>query len=191
MNGWEWIVAVFAILIVIAVGGWMLRGGQRRRRLRERFGPEYERAVAGSASRSDAESSLEERVKRREGLEIRSLDPATIERYEASWRTIQARFVDEPAAALREADGLVTELMKERGYPIEEFDQRAADISVDHPHVVENYRQAHAISLADEQGEVGTEHLRRAMVHYRSLFQELLETENANDSENTNKEEAR
>ena len=187
MNGWGWVVAVLAILIVMAVGDWTLRG---RRRLRERFGPEYERALAESPSRSEAESELEERVKRREGLEIRPLDEAAVGRYEESWRTIQAHFVDKPAAAVREADGLVTEVLKERGYPIEEFDQRAADISVDHPYVVENYRQAHAISQANEQSEVGTEHLRRAMVHYRSLFQELLESEKDNNSENTTTEEA-
>ena len=191
MNGWEWIVAVLAILIAIAVGDWTLRRIRRRRRLRESFGPEYERAVAESSSRSEAESELEERMKRRAGLEIRPLDGAAIVRYEGRWRALQGRFVDEPAAAVREADGLVTAVLKERGYRIEEFDQRAADISVDHPHVAHNYRQAHAISQANEQSEVGTEHLRRAMVRYRSLFQELLESDNDNNSDNTTTEEAR
>jgi hypothetical protein len=108
-------------------------------------------------------------------MEIVALEPAARQRYAEAWRDTQARFVDSPEQAIREADHLVTEVMRERGYPMEDFDQRAADVSVDHPNVVENYRAAHATSLANDQGRASTEDLRQAMVHYRALFVELLE----------------
>jgi hypothetical protein len=127
------------------------------------------------SGRRRAESELAERERRREYLEIVPLEPAARERYAEAWRDTQARFVDSPEQAIREADHLVTEVMRERGYPMEDFDQRAADVSVDHPNVTENYRAAHATSLANDQGEASTEDLRQAMVHYRALFVELLE----------------
>ena len=116
------------------------------------------------------------RRKRREQLEIRPLAPEERERYRQEWQNVQARFVDAPETALRESDLLVTRVMRDRGYPMEEFDQRAADVSVDHPEVVENYRAAHAVYVRLEAGDSDTEALRQAMVHYRALFQELLET---------------
>src|SRR5918911_2763029 len=119
---------------------------------------------------------LLERQAHREKLNIVPLQPGARERYLQAWHLVQAKFVDEPVLATRDADRLITEVMRERGYPVDDFEQRAADISVDHPQVVEDYRQAHNISLANDRGEADTEALRQALVHYRSLFEELLET---------------
>ena len=172
------ILIVLALLVVLA----LVAGRQRRsRRLKDRFGPEYDRTVADAGDRKAAESQLEERTARRERLDIVPLDPADRARYLEAWRQTQARFVDEPAEATREADRLITSVMRDRGYPIDDFEQRAADISVDHPQVVDDYRAAHAIAAANERSEASTEDLRQALVHYRSLFEELLEVEGADD----------
>ena len=176
MDKWVWIVIVLAVLVVVAFAVWAAMQSRRRARLREGFGPEYERAVEEAGSRRHAESELEQREKRREALDIRPLASAARDRYLERWRVTQERFVDEPGAAVSDADRLVTEVMRERGYPVDDFEQRSADLSVDHPHLVENYRAAHAASLANDKGEATTEDLRQAMVHYRSLFEELLET---------------
>jgi hypothetical protein len=166
------------LLVVLA----LVAGRQRRsRRLRERFGPEYDRTVAEAGDRKEAESRLEERTTRRERLDIVPLDPADRVRYVEAWRLTQARFVDEPAEATREADRLITAVMRDRGYPIDDFEQRAADVSVDHPQVVDDYRAAQAIASANERSEASTEDLRQALVHYRSLFEELLEVDRADD----------
>jgi FtsZ-interacting cell division protein ZipA len=168
------ILIVLALLVVLA----LVAGRQRRsRRLRERFGPEYDRTVAEAGDRKEAESRLEERTARRERLDIVPLDPADRTRYVEAWRLTQARFVDEPAEATREADRLITAVMRDRGYPIDDFEQRAADVSVDHPQVVDDYRAAQAIAAANERSEASTEDLRQALVHYRSLFEELLEVD--------------
>jgi FtsZ-interacting cell division protein ZipA len=168
------ILIVLALLVVLA----LVAGRQRRsRRLRERFGPEYDRTVAEAGDRKEAESRLEERTARRQRLDIVPLDPADRTRYVEAWRLTQARFVDEPAEATREADRLITAVMRDRGYPIDDFEQRAADVSVDHPQVVDDYRAAQAIAAANERSEASTEDLRQALVHYRSLFEELLEVD--------------
>jgi hypothetical protein len=169
------LVAILIVLVLLVVLA-LVAGRQRRsRRLRERFGPEYDRTVAEAGDRREAEAKLKERTERRQQLDIVPLDPAARERYVEAWRQTQARFVDEPAEATREADRLITEVMRERGYPIEDFEQRAADVSVDHPQVVDDYRAAHAIAAANERSEASTEDLRQALVHYRSLFEELLD----------------
>jgi hypothetical protein len=132
--------------------------------------------VATEGDRRSGEAELTDRVKRREELDIHPLAPAAAQRYREEWRDVQARFVDSPGAALTDADRLVTAVMGERGYPMDAFDQRAADISVDHPGVVDDYRSAHAVSLANDEGRASTEDLRRAMVGYRSLFEQMLDT---------------
>lgn len=172
------ILIVLALLVVLA-----LFAGRRRRsrKLREQFGPEYDRTVAEAGDRKEAESRLQERTARRQRLDVVPLDPADRDRYVEAWRQTQARFVDEPAEATREADRLITAVMRQRGYPIDDFEQRAADISVDHPQVVDDYRAAQAIASANERSEASTEDLRQALVHYRSLFEELLEVDRADN----------
>jgi hypothetical protein len=176
MSTWVWIVIVVAVVVVLALIAWSVLRRRRSTQLREGFGPEYDRTVEEAGSRRRAEAELAEREKRREELDIRPLTPAARDRFVDRWRDTQARFVDDPGSAVGDADSLVQEVMRERGYPTEDFEQRAADISVDHPHIVENYRAAHGISLAQERGEASTEDLRQSIVHYRSLFEELLET---------------
>jgi hypothetical protein len=180
MDAWVWI--VIGLVIVVALVAWFATQASRRRRtaaLRSQFGDEYDRIVETADSPREAESELEQRRQRREMLEIRPLPPGARLRYVEEWRAVQARFVDDPAGALAAADTLVTKVMSERGYPMEDFDQRTADISVDHPRTVADYRAAHDIStrIADREGdgEADTEEMRQAMVHYRSLFDELLE----------------
>jgi hypothetical protein len=162
-------VVLIAVAIVLAVR-------RRSERLRERFGPEYDRTVEQAGGRRSAESELAARQRRVDSLDIRPLDLEARDEFARQWRDAQARFVDEPAQAVAIADRLVAEVMRERGYPVEDFEQREADISVDHPRVVQNYRAGHALSMAAQQGRAGTEDLRQAMVHYRSLFEELLES---------------
>jgi hypothetical protein len=177
MPTWAWILIALGIAIAaLAIVGAAV-GRRRRQGLQERFGPEYDRTVADAPSRREAESNLAERQKRRKQLDIKPLDAESQERYSGEWRVAQQRFVDDPASAVGEADRLIQDVMRARGYPVEDFDQRADDISVDHPEVVSNYRAAHAISVANDRGKASTEDLRTAMVHYRTLFMELLETE--------------
>ena len=165
------------VILVIAVLAWLY---VRKRRsttadLRHKFGPEYERAVLAHGSERKAESKLADREKRVEKLNIRDLDPVEHERFSKRWESVQSRFIDSPKGAVAEADDLVSSLMKSRGYPVSDFDQRAADISVDHPRVVENYRSAHEIALRVGKDAATTEDLRTAMIHYRSLFEELVQ----------------
>lgn len=176
MPTWAWILIAIAALAVIALVAWNALRARRTRTLREGFGPEYDRTVADAPSKREAEADLAERQKRREQLDVKPLSPDARERYAESWRLTQARFVDDPGGAIAEADVLIRQVMRERGYPVEDFDQRAADVSVDHPDVVNNYRAAHGISIAHERDKASTEDLRQAMVHYRSLFDELLES---------------
>lgn len=169
------IIALIALVLLVLVGVWVWIALRRRReRLQRRFGPEYGRMVETSGSRRSAESELVAREKRRERLDIRPLEPQSRDEFARQWRDTQARFVDEPGPAVEEADRLVAEVMRARGYPVEDFEQREADISVDHASVVDSYRAGHGISLAYRHGEASTEDLRQAMVHYRSLFEELL-----------------
>jgi hypothetical protein len=171
---WVWVLVAIAVIVVVVLAVLLLRTRQSRR-LKKDFGPEYDRAVEERGDRRQAEAELAERRERRAQLDIRPLQSGARERYAERWQAAQRRFVDKPAEAVAEADALVSAVMSERGYPVsEEFDQRAADISVDHPVVVEHYREAHRISLSTTAGEAGTEDLRQAMVHFRALFDELL-----------------
>ena len=173
----KYIMLAGVVILVIAVLAWMFV--QKRRNttagLRHKFGPEYERAVQQQGSERKAEARLADRQQRVEKLNIRDLDPMERERFSKQWESIQSRFVDSPRGAVAEADDLVSSLMKTRGYPVSDFDQRADDISVDHPRVVENYRSAHEIALRVGQNGASTEDLRTAMIHYRSLFEELVQ----------------
>jgi hypothetical protein len=171
------IVLAAVVILVIAVLAWvyMRKRGSTTANLRQKFGPEYELAVRKHGSERKAEAQLAERQKRIETLNIRNLDPMEHERFSKQWESVQSRFVDSPRGAVAEADDLVTSLMKTRGYPVSDFDQRAADISVAHPRVVENYRAAHEIALRVGKDEATTEDLRTAMIHYRSLFEELVQ----------------
>jgi hypothetical protein len=167
-----------AILVVIVLLGLLafFAGRQRRsRRLQDSFGPEYDRTVTETGDRRAAEAELLERTERREQFDIVPLEAEARARYVEAWRHTQAQFVDEPAEATREADRLITSVMRDRGYPVDDFGQRAADLSVDHPQVVDDYRAAHAIAAANDRSEASTEDLRQALVHYRSLFEDLLE----------------
>jgi hypothetical protein len=174
MDTWVWIVIAAAVVVALLLMAAFGFSGRRRRGLQERFGPEYDRTVESADSRRSAESELREREQRHEELDIRELTPAARDRYFEEWRAVQVRFVDAPAQAVTEADDLVQQVMRDRGYPVDDFDTRADAISVDHPHVVENYRAAHGVWAANERGEATTEDLRQSLVHYRSLFEELL-----------------
>ena len=156
---------------------------KRSEQLRTRFGPEYERVVRETGSVAAAEARLHARQTRVERLHIHPLQPDDAARFAAAWKNVQARFVDDPKGAVTEADRLVGELMNARGYPVGEFDQQVDDISVDHPSVVMNYRAARDIAQDHERGRATTEDLRQAMVHYRALFTELLETAAAPSSD--------
>jgi hypothetical protein len=172
------LIALLAALIVIfAVVAWLYVRNRRNTTagMRKKFGPEYDRAVLTHGSERKAEAKLADREKRVEKLTIRDLESMERERYSKQWQDVQSRFVDSPKGAVAEADDLVSSVMKARGYPVADFDQRAADISVDHPRVVENYRSAHAIALRVGKDAATTEDLRTAMIHYRSLFEELVQ----------------
>jgi hypothetical protein len=165
-------VAVIALLIVV----WAVMRKRRTVVLRENFGPEYDRVVKQHGA-TRAEVVLEERQKRVEKFSLRTLTVDERERFITEWRFIQSRFVDNPTDAVNEADRLVTGLMQFRGYPMADFEQRAADISVHYPRVVDNYRAAHEVALRHQRGEASTEDLRNSMIYYRTLFDELLETD--------------
>jgi len=169
-----WIVVAIAIVVVIGLGAYFAVGRGRTMKLRSRFGPEYDRTVGETGDRREAERELGARQDRRRQLDIRELEPALQAQYAEQWRAVQARFVDEPAQALRDADGMVTEIMSRRGYPMDDFEQMAADVSVDHPREVEAYRAAHAISEASGRDEGSTEDMRLGIRHYRDLFESLL-----------------
>jgi hypothetical protein len=171
------IVLAAVVILIIAVLAWLYMRKRRRTTadLRQRFGSEYLRAVREHGSERKAEAKLADREKRVEKLNIRDLDAMERERFSKRWDSVQSRFVDSPKGAVTEADDLVSSLMKTRGYPVSDFDQRAADISVDHPRMVESYRSAHEIALRVGKDEATTEELRTAMIHYRSLFEELVQ----------------
>ena len=173
MNTPSLIVAVIAAIAIVLVVRWYVL--HRSEHLRARFGPEYDRAIRETGNVSKAESMLSNRERRVEKLPIRELSAEESGRFSGNWRVIQARFVDDPRAAVTDADVLIREVMSARGYPMSNWEQRVADISVDHPHVVENYRTGHDIAIRHERGEASTEDLRRAMIAYRELFAELVE----------------
>jgi hypothetical protein len=170
-------IAIVAILVNVAVAAMLAARRRRSQHLKEHFGPEYERAVEDTGSPSKAEAQLAEREKRVEKLNIRPLDRIERDDFLSRWSEVQARFVDDPPRSVAFADALLGEVMKARGYPVSDFDQRAGDISVEHPRVVSHYRTAHEIAVRHERGEASTEDLRQAMIHYRALFEELVGTE--------------
>jgi FtsZ-interacting cell division protein ZipA len=173
----SWI--VFGTILVVALlvaAAWVLSQRKKRSlRLQQRFGPEYSRTVDEFGGRAKAESELKAREKRVEHLSITTLAPSEAARFSQAWNALQSRFVDNPKGVVAQADQLVRELMLARGYPMGDFERRSADISVDHPAVVETYRAAQAIAVRDQRGEANTEELRKAVVHFRALFDELLE----------------
>jgi len=166
------VVAVIAVLVIAAVVVYAL---QRRARLKKQFGAEYERTVRDAGSAARAESLLEARARRVKRYSIRTLTPEESARCSDAWRQLQNTFVDNPGAAVADADRLVTDLMTTRGYPMSDFDRQAEDLSVDHPRVISHYRDAHAIAVRHAGSGASTEDLRQAVVHYRALFEELLE----------------
>jgi len=169
------VIAVIVIAVIVAaVIAFITSRKRRSQQLRERFGPEYDRVVRQEGDARKAEGVLQFREKRREKFNIRPLSAADRSSFAVRWNEVQARFVDDPRGAVTVADSLVTDVMQVRGYPIGEFDQRAADLSVDYPLIVDNYRAAHDIAQRHSAGKASTEDLRQAMVHYRALFQELL-----------------
>lgn len=171
------ILAGIAIIALIAIAAWMFIRNRQTKTLEQRFGPEYGRTVEVLGSRTKAESELMARQKRVAAMKLMPLTVEEAERFRSAWRALQAQFIDNPQAVLAEADRLVSDLMRKRGYPMGDFDRCAADISVDHPAVVHHYRTAHDIALRDARGEADTEALRQAVVHYRALFAELLEVQ--------------
>ena len=177
----QWIiVAGVVVFALLALGAWFF--SQRKKqseRLQQRFGPEYDRTVGELGGRTKAESELKAREQRVEHLIITPLAPAEAARFSQAWNALQGRFVDNPKGVVVQADQLVRELMLKRGYPMGDFERRAADISVDHPAVVENYRSAQTIAARDARGEADTEELRKAVVHYRVLFDDMLEVQEA------------
>jgi hypothetical protein len=170
------VIAVVVILVIVTLAWLYVRKRKSTTAgLKQKFGSEYDRAVLAHGSERKAESKLEDREKRVEKLQIRDLNSTEHERYSKRWAFIQSGFVDSPKGAVTEADDLVSSVMEARGYPVSDFDQRAADISVDHPRVVENYRSAHGIALRVGKEQATTEDLRTAMIHYRALFEELVQ----------------
>jgi hypothetical protein len=185
MDTWVWIViGVIVGIVVLGVVFSALRT-RRSRSLQDQFGPEYDRTVDKAGGRRDAERELAERQKRHDELELRPLSQDARERYLQEWQVTQGRFVDDPTGAVSEADDLVQRVMRDRGYPVDDFEQRAADISVDHPELVEKYRTANGIARSSERGEASTEDLRHSVRHYRALFVELLEVDDEGEDAST------
>ncbi len=171
----ETLLIALAVLAVVAVGAWLFLQRRKSKHLRSHFGPEYEREVEEKGSHRKAEAELAAREKRVKKLDIRPLEPAARDGFKHRWTEVQARFVDDPPGAVGEADDLLGGVLRSRGYPVSDFEQRAGDISVDHPEVVRHYRAGHDIAVRHERGEASTEELRQAMIHYRELFDELVE----------------
>jgi len=175
MPAWVWVLIAIAVVAILAVVVWQALMRRQTGRLQEQFGPEYERTLGKADSKRDAEAELQAREERRQQIDVRPLSRAARDRYLQSWQEVQSQFVDDPRAAVASADSLIQSVMAERGYPVEDFEQRAADISVDHPQVVENYRHGHRLAQASADGNDSTEDLRQVMRHYRKLFDELAE----------------
>ena len=171
------VMMILIAIAILAIGAalWMYMQKKKTQGLRSKFGPEYDRAIDTHKDQSHAESDLEKRTKRVAQFHIRPLKDDERTRYAEDWRVEQSLFVDDPRTAVKHADAMVQDVMKQRGYPVSDFEQNAADLSVDHPRVVENFRAAHEIALGDARGQSSTEDLRKAMVNYRALFDDLLE----------------
>jgi len=183
------IVVVIAVALAVGIGIWFAGRTKRSKTLREKFGPEYDLTMEKTGNKRATEATLGEREKRISQLDIRDLNPTERDRYHKEWTEIQANFVDEPSKSLEKANLLVTEVMMARGFPVADFEQRAADVSVLYPNVVTNYRHANVIALKNQSNEASTEELRQAMVHYRSLFDELLGTVKVDDVATEDKKE--
>jgi hypothetical protein len=176
---------VIVAVVFLVVGGLLGMGLvrlQRTKHLKERFGPEYERAVNEMGDKRQAENELAARLAHVNALDIRPLTAEEVNRYALEWQTTQTEFVDEPLSALQKADRLIREVMKAKGYPVEDFEQRAADISVDYPELVTDYRGLHLIAVKEEEDKVGTEEMRQAMVHGRTLFENLIKQETTEET---------
>jgi len=185
MDTWVWIVVgVVVAIVVLGVFASVLRT-RRSRSLQDRFGREYDRTVDKAGGRREAEQELRKREQRHDELELRPLSADAREWYLRQWQVTQGRFVDDPTGAVSEADNLVQQAMRDRGYPVDDFEQRAADISVEHPELVEKYRTANGIARASERGEASTEDLRHSVRHYRALFVELLEVDDEAEDAST------
>ena len=178
---------VVVLIVALALVAVVIYFFWRRTALRQRFGPEYERALKETGDKRKAEAELQHREKRVQKLSIRPLDRDDRERFTKEWRRTQAEFVDDPIGSMRHADILLQDVMSARGYPVENFEQVASDISVDHPTVVQNYRSGHDIAVRHQRGEAGTEDLRQAMIHYRELFDELVTNEDSAESRTASK----
>jgi hypothetical protein len=176
MPTWGWLVIAIAAVALVALIAGVAFMRRRTVRLQERFGREYDRAVERQGGKRRGEAELASRVERRERLDLRPLSRESCESFRRSWEEVQKQFVDNPGHAVTRADELVSTVMSERGYPMDDFERRAADISVDHADVVERFRSAHGIAKKNEEGTATTEDLRQAIKHYRALFDELLET---------------
>jgi len=180
------VIIVVLVVAALVAAAFVMYDKQRRSQLQERFGPEYDRAVEGADSRREAESHLAEVAQRRDQLDVRALDEAERARFTAEWDVVQARFVDEPGPAVDAAETLISTVMRERGYPVEDFDQRADLVAADHPEVVQHYREAHAAHERHRSaGGVDTEDLRQSFVHYRALFAALVEPSGSAEARDT------
>jgi hypothetical protein len=186
MDTIAWVVLIVGIVVIAPAIAWFAVRASKTRGLQRDFGPEYDRTVARAPGKSEAESELAARRERVASLDIKPLSRPDHDRFAAEWTKVQAEFVEAPAEAVSDADVLIQRVMAERGYPVEDFERRAADMSVEHPGVVENYRSAHSIAVkeAREDRDVDTEALRKAMVYYRSLFDELLVVDDGSDRRN-------
>lgn len=185
MPTWAWVLIAIAVVVVIAAAAWQWSVRRRTDRLRGRFGSEYDRAVESADSRGEAEAELAAREERHEQFELRPLSGSARDRYVERWRVVQAQFVDDPRDAVAAADGVIQSVMRDRGYPVDDFDQRASDLSVDHADVVEHYREGHSLATQSPGDDDSTEDLRRAMQHYRALFDELVDT-SGDEGDSTN-----
>jgi hypothetical protein len=185
LDTWVWVVLIVGVIVAAALI-WFLVRRTRTRELQRDFGPEYDRTMARAGDRGVAESDLRERRERVGALDVRPLSRSDHDRFATEWTKVQAEFVDAPSEAVTQADELIQQVMTTRGYPVEDFDRRAADVSVEHPEVVENYRSAHSIALKEtrQDTDADTEALRKAMVYYRSLFEELLVADDGSDRRN-------
>lgn len=190
MDTWVWIVIGVIVAIVILGVVFSALRTRRSRSLQDQFGREYDRTVDKAGGRREAERELAERQKRHDELELKPLSQDARERYLQQWQVTQGRFVDDPTGAVSEADDLVQRVMRDRGYPVDDFEQRAADISVEHPELVEKYRTANGIARASERGEASTEDLRHSVRHYRALFVELLEVDDGAEDASTRDRES-
>lgn len=182
------LVLALLVLLLAAVAIWLWTRSRRTAALKDRFGPEYERTVHQVGDERKAAAVLETRQKRVSSYTIKPLPEDMRGHFVETWRQVQAQFVDDPRYAVARADDLLGEVMRARGYPMADFDQRTEDLSVDHPQVVQNYRTAHDIAVRHSRGEASTEDLRTAMIHYRELFDDLVNEPSTDARHHTNKD---